>query len=147
MSITVRQLLKKKGHNVHSVSPDTTVFATIELMSDLGVGALLVMQGNQLVGIISERDCTRKVILKERSAKTMRADEIMTDKLVCISPDDNIDECMTLMNKNHIRHLPVIENTVVEGVITIMDVIKNILLEKEIVIEQLEDYIAGSGSG
>lgn len=145
MSITIRQLLQKKGHNVHSVSPDTTVFATIELMSDLGVGALLVMQGNKLVGIISERDCTQKVILKERSAKTTRADEIMTDNLICVSADNNIDECMALMNENHIRHLPVIDNTVVEGVITIMDVIKNILLEKEIVIEQLEDYIAGGG--
>ena len=144
MSITVRQLLKKKGHDVHSVSPNTNVFETIELMSDLGVGALLVMEGNKLIGIISERDCTRKVILKERSAKTTRADEIMTDKLVCISPDNNVDECMAQMNENHIRHLPVIENNIVEGVITIMDVIKNILLEKEIVIEQLEDYIAGN---
>ena len=86
----------------------------------------------------------QKVILKERSAKTTRADEIMTDKLVCVSPDNNIDECMAQMNENHVRHLPVIENNIVEGVITIMDVIKNILLEKEIAIEQLEDYIAGN---
>lgn len=145
MSITVRQLLKKKGHDVHSVCPNTSVYKTIELMSDLGVGALLVMQDNSLVGIISERDCTRKVILKERSAKTTRADEIMTEELVCVSPDNNVDECMKLMNENHIRHLPVIENNVVKGVISIMDVIKNILLDKEVVIEQLEDYIAGGG--
>ena len=144
MSITVRQFLKKKGHNVHSVSPDTSVFETIELMSDLGVGALLVMQANSLVGIVSERDCTRRVILKERSAKTTHAKEIMTEKIICVSPEHNIDECMAQMNENHIRHLPVVENDVVEGVITIMDVIKNILLEKEITIEQLEDYIAGN---
>ncbi len=144
MSITVRQLLKKKGHDVHSVPPDASVFETIELMSAIGVGALLIMEGNSLVGIISERDCTRKVILTERSAKTTRVNQIMTDKLVCVSPDNNIDECMALMNENLIRHLPVVENNRVKGVISIMDVIKNILLEKEIVIEQLEDYIAGN---
>ncbi len=145
MSITVRQLLKKKGHDVHSVTPDTSVFETIELMSNTGVSALLVMEERKLVGIISERDCTRKITLKERPAKTTRADEIMTKKLVCVSPDNNIDECMAQMNQNHIRHLPVIENDLVKGVITIMDVIKSILIEKEVVIEQLEDYIAGSG--
>jgi CBS domain-containing protein len=144
MSITVRQLLEKKGHNVHSVSPQNSVFETIELMSELGVGALLVMQANNLVGIVSERDCTQKVVLKERSAKTTWVEEIMTHKLICVSPNNNIDECMAKMNENHVRHLPVVENNVVKGVITIMDVIKTIVLEKETVIEKLEDYIAGN---
>ena len=144
MSITVGQLLDKKGHEVHSVAPDTTVFETIELMSKLGVHASLVMEGNNLAGIITERDCTQRVVLKELPAKLTLVKEVMTEKLICVSPSNNISECMAQMNKNHIRHLPVVERNVVRGVISIMDVIKNILLEKETTIEQMEDYIAGS---
>ncbi|MBF8269277.1 MAG: putative signal-transduction protein with CBS domain [Gammaproteobacteria bacterium] len=144
MSISVSQLLNKKGHQIHTVSPDTTVFEAIKLMSSLGVGALLVMEGNRLVGVISERDYTRKVILKGRASASTLVQEIMTNKVICVSPSNNIDECMMLMNENHIRHLPVIEKSTVVGVITIMDVIKNILTEKEFIIEQLEHYIAGN---
>jgi CBS domain-containing protein len=144
MTITVSQLLSKKGNHIHSISPVATVFEAIQLMSTLGVGALLVLEGGRLVGIISERDYTRKVILKGRSSSTTQVQEIMTNKVICVSPANNIDECMMLMNENHIRHLPVLDKGAVVGVITIMDVIKNILTEKEFIIEQLEHYIAGN---
>lgn len=144
MSISVRQFLNKKGNEIHTVSPDATVFDAIELMSHHGVGALLVMQDNRLVGVISERDYTRKVILMGRSSESTVVQEIMTSKVIYLSPDNNINECMALMNENHIRHLPIIDKSEVVGVITIMDVIKNILSEKEFIIEQLEHYIAGN---
>ena len=145
MSISVSQLLNKKGKDIHSISPDATVFDAIKLMSELGVGALLVMETDNLVGVISERDYTRKVILKGRSSGSTHVHEIMTRNVYCLSPDDNIDQCMALMNDNQIRHLPIVENGQVVGVVTIMDVIKNILLEKDFIIEQMEQYIAGSG--
>ena len=143
MSITVTQLLNKKGMEIHTISPDATVFDAIKLMSDLGVGALLVMEGSRLVGVISERDYTRNVILKGRSSNSTLVQDIMTKKVICLSPDNNIDECMALMNENQIRHLPIMEKGDVVGVVTIMDVIKNILSEKEFIIEQMEHYIAG----
>lgn len=145
MSISVSQLLNKKGKEIHSITSEATVFDAIKLMSELGVGALLVMDGSRLVGVISERDYTRKVILKGRSSSSTHVHEIMTKNVICLSPDNNIDECMALMNDNQIRHLPIVENDEVVGVITIMDVIKNILIEKDFIIEQMEQYIAGSG--
>jgi len=144
MSITVRHLLDKKGHEVHSVAPNATVFETIELMSKLEVAALLVIERNKLAGIITERDCTQRVVLKERPAKLTLVTEIMTENLICVSLNNNISECMEQMNKNHIRHLPVVDRNVVKGIISIMDVIKNTLLEKEATIEQMEDYITGN---
>ena len=145
MSITVKQLLDKKGNEIHAVSPDATVFDAIKLMSERGVGALLVMQDDQLMGVISERDYTRKVILKGRSSSSTTVQEIMTGNIITLAPDSNVDQCMALMNENQIRHLPIVENGRVMGVVTIMDVIKNILSEKEFIIEQMESYIAGSG--
>ena len=144
MSISVQQLLNKKGTDIHSISPDATVYDAIKLMSELGVGSLLVMENNRLVGIISERDYTRKVILKDRSSKSTAVQDIMTGKVICLSPENNIDECMAIMNENSIRHLPIIEDSEVIGVVSIMDVIRNILTEKEFLIEQLEHYIAGN---
>ena len=144
MSISVSQLLNKKGNEIHAISPEATVFEAITLMSTLGVGALLVLEGIRLVGLISERDYTRKVILKGRASGSTQVQEIMTTKVICVSPDNNIEECMVLMTENHIRHLPVLEKGMVVGVITIMDVIRNVLSEKEFIIEQLEHYIAGN---
>ena len=144
MSISVSQLLNKKGNEIHAISPEATVFDAIKLMSSLGVGALLVLEGNRLVGLISERDYTRKVILNGRSSASTLVQEIMTTKVICVSPDNNIEECMVLMTENHIRHLPVLGKGMVIGVITIMDVIRNVLSEKEFIIEQLEHYIAGN---
>lgn len=144
MSISVRQLLNKKGKEIHAVKPDASVFSAITLMSELGVGALLVMEGSRLVGIMSERDYTRKVILKGRSSESTEVQDIMTNKVFCLSPDNSIEECMALMNENNIRHLPIIEKSEVVGVVSIMDVIRNLLSEKEFLIEQLEHYIAGN---
>jgi len=144
MTTTVSQLLNKKGHEIHAIAPDATVFEAIKLMSSLSVGALLVLEGTRLVGVISERDYTRKVILKGRSSATTRVEEIMTNKVICVSPDNNVGQCMLLMTENQIRHLPVLEKSMVVGVITIMDVIRHILAEKEFIIEQLEHYIAGN---
>ncbi len=144
MTTTVRQLISKKGNDIHSVSPDVTVFETIKLMSELEVGALLVMENDKLLGIISERDYTRKVILKDRSSKSTTVREIMTSNLINITPDNSIEECMVIMSKYHIRHLPVIENVTIVGILSIMDVVKNIISDKEYIIEQLEHYIAGN---
>ena len=144
MSISVSQLLNKKGHEIHAISPNATVFEAIKLMSSLGVGALLVLEGNRLVGVISERDYTRKVILLGRVSVSTLVEEIMSTKVICVSPANNIEECMRLMTENHIRHLPVLEKSMVVGVITIMDVIKSLLSEKVFLIEQLEHYIAGN---
>lgn len=145
MSVTIRELLNKKGNDVYSVSTAATVYEAIELMSKYQVGALLVMEDSRLVGIISERDYTRKVILKDLLSKTTTVEEIMTKDVVFVTPDNDIDECMMKMNQSHIRHLPVLHNDEVVGVITIMDVIQNILIEKQFIIEQMEQYISGNG--
>ena len=144
MSISVRQLLDDKGRGVYSVSPVATVYEAIEMMAEYEVGALPVMEDNRLIGIISERDYTRKVILEDRLSKSTSVQDIMTNEVVCVSPDNNIDECMALMNKNHIRHTPVLEESKVIGVITIMDGIKSILSEQDFKIEKMEHYIEGS---
>jgi CBS domain-containing protein len=145
MTTTARQLLDAKGYKIYSVSPDDLVIDAIRLMAEAKVGALLVMDGDKLVGIISERDYTRKVILNNRSSSTTRVSEIMTDKVLYVRPNQSIEECMVVMSENHIRHLPVVENNVPIGVLSVMDVVKNIISEKEFIIEQLENYIAGAG--
>ena len=114
-------------------------------MSVHEVGALVVMENDKLVGIISERDYTRKVILKNRSSKSTSVREIMTSKIICVTPENSIEECMLLMAKHRIRHLPVIENDKVAGILTVMDAVKTTISEKEFIIEQLEHYITGSG--
>ncbi len=141
---TARQLLELKGYQICYISPDATVFEAIKLMSDNQVGALLVMEAGKLVGIISERDYTRKIVLNNRSSRTTQVREIMTEKVVDVSADQTIEECMVLMSTNHVRHLPVTENGKPIGVLSVMDVVKNIISEKEFMIQQLENYIAGS---
>lgn len=144
MMTTARQLLELKGYQICYISPDATVFEAIKLMSDNQVGALLVMEAGKLVGIISERDYTRKIVLNNRSSRTTQVREIMTEKVVDVSADQTIEECMVLMSGNHVRHLPVTENGKPIGVLSVMDVVKNIISEKEFTIQQLENYIAGS---
>ena len=143
MTITVHQLLDKKGGDIYSIDPDSSVYDAIKMMSELKVGALLVIKEGQLKGIISERDYTRKIILKDRSSKTSKVEDIMTNKVICIGPDKNIEDCMLLMSNQHIRHLPVVEKGTTMGILTIMDVVKCIISDKEQLIEQLEHYIAG----
>ena len=142
---TVRQLLEQRPGEVWTIDPDETVFNAIKLMSDKEIGSLLVMRGGRLIGILSERDYTRKVALMERSSKTTKVADIMTGKVITVDPGAGVDDCMRLMSTHHIRHLPVIDETGrAVGVISILDVLKSILSNKEFEIQQLENYIAGS---
>ncbi len=144
MTTSIRQLLDKKGYHIHSVSPDSMVFDAIKLMSEVKVGALLVMDNNKLVGILSERDYTRKVILQNRSSRDTPVRNIMTSKVLYVSPEQSIEECMVIMSAHHIRHIPVMENDTPVGMLSVMDIMKNIISEKEFIIEQLENYISGA---
>lgn len=142
---TVAHVLEEKGSDVWSVRPDETVFAALELMADKGLGAVLVMEGNELMGIMSERDYARKVILYELSSKGTPVSEIMTSRVVVVPPEHTVEECMAVMTDKHIRHLPVMDGDHVVGVVSIGDVVKAVISEREFMIEQLERYIQGSG--
>lgn len=141
--MTVRQLLERKGTDVWSVAPNDSVFKAIELMALRGIGALLVTDHDELVGIVSERDYARKVILKGRSSKETPVRDIMTAKVLYVAPERTLDECMALMTGKRIRHLPVMENRRLIGMISVGDVIKAIISHQEFIIEQLENYIKG----
>lgn len=140
---TVRDLLKVKGNAVWSVPPDTTVFETLELMSDRNIGAVLVMEGAVLIGIVSERDYARKVEMEGRSARDTTVREIMTRRVLTVQPDQTVEDCMALMTEHRMRHLPVMQNGRVLGLISIGDVVKAIISEQEFMIGQLETYIMG----
>ena len=145
MTTTIRQILDEKGYYIHSVSPDTIVYDAIKLMGEAGIGALLVMEDGRLAGIFSERDYTRKIVLMNRSSKDTRVSEIMTSKVLYMTADQTVDDCMAVMSKHHIRHLPVVENGKPIGMLSVMDVMRNVLMEKEFIISQLENYISGTG--
>jgi len=140
---TVAQLLRTKGHQVLSVSPDIPVFEALEVMAEKNVGALLVLEGERLVGIFSERDYARKVILKGKASKETPVREIMSSHVLYIRPEQTIEDCMALMTDKRVRHLPVMEEGRVVGVISIGDVVKAIIAEQEFIIEQLQNYITG----
>lgn len=143
MNTTVRQLIHRKGNAVWSTQPDTTVFEALTLMEGKGIGALLVFHENQLIGVFSERDYARKVILKGKSSHDTTVGEVMTEKVLFVHPHQTMNDCMALMTDKHIRHLPVLEDDFVIGVISIGDVVKEIISEQGFVIGQLENYIAG----
>lgn len=140
---TVRQLINRKGHEIFSIPSDATVFEALERMAEKGIGSLLVFEHDQLVGIFSERDYARKVILKGKSSRDTRVREIMTESVICVRPEHTMNDCMALMTDKRIRHLPVLEEDKVIGVISIGDVVKEIISEQEFVIDQLENYITG----
>ena len=140
----VRQLLQHKDPDVWSVTSDTRVYNALKLMAEKNIGALLVMDTGQLVGIFSERDYARKVILKGKSSKNIPVKEIMSKRVVAIRPNQTVDECMALMTDKRIRHLPVAEKNKVVGVISIGDVVRAVISDKEFEIKQLENYITGS---
>ncbi len=142
MSGTVGSILKHKGSEVWSVTPDQTVYEAIERMADKAVGALLVVFEGKLVGIISERDYARKVILKGRSSRTTLVKEIMTSPVIFVTPAQAVDECMDIMTRNRIRHLPIMENQKVLGVVSIGDLVKWAVSEQEETIEHLQNYIS-----
>ena len=145
MSTTVRDLLAKKGSTVWSVDPDCTVFAALQTMAERNIGAVLVLEGERPVGILSERDYARQVILKGKTSKDTPVREIMTHAVVCVRPEQTIEDCMQLMTDKHIRHLPVAVGDAVVGVLSIGDVVKALLEEKQFRIEQLEGYITSGG--
>ena len=138
---TAQQLLDKKGYDVWSIHPDDSVFDAIQGMADKNVGALVVIKNEKLVGIISERDYARKVILVGKSSKKTRVQEIMTKHVICARPEQTIEECMALMTEKRMRHLPVLQEKQVVGMITIGDVVKSIIEDQNIEIEELHHYI------
>lgn len=140
---TVRQLLQTKGSDVWSVSPDTTVYDALALMADKNVGALLVMDGGKLAGIFSERDYARKVVLQGKTSRDLKVQDVMTTDVLWIGPERTNEECMALMTEKRIRHLPVIQGGKVIGLISIGDLVKDIIAEQQYVIEHLERYIMG----
>ena len=138
----VSDLLDHKGQDIWSLAPDATVYEAIDQMAQKGCGALLVMEGKQLVGIISERDYARKVILKGKSSREIMVREIMSYPVICIPPEMTVEQTMALMTEKHVRHLPVVVDERVVGVISIGDVVRDIIDEKEFYIQQLTSYIA-----
>jgi len=140
----VSQFLEKKGHDVWWVAPETTVFDALQLMANKKVGALLVLEEDSLVGVFSERDYARKVILKGKSSKDTPVRDIMSTKIVCVAPNQSTEECMSLMTEKRVRHLPVMDGEKLIGIISIGDVVKAVIADREDVIEQLEHYITGT---
>jgi len=142
---TVRDILKQKGLGLCSVRPDSTVYDALKLMAEKNIGAVLVLDGERPVGILSERDYARQVILKGKTSKDTPVREIMTSKVVFVRPEQSIEECMALMTDKRIRHLPVLEESKLIGVVSIGDIVKAVISEKEFLIAQLENYIASGG--
>ena len=139
----VQHLLDSKGRTVISVAEDVSVLDAIKLMADKTVGSLLVMSGDELKGIVTERDYARKVIIKGRSSETTRVSEIMTTEVCTAASTDTVNDCMTVMTKRKIRHLPVVNDGAVSGMISIGDLVQAIISDQQEEIEHLEHYISG----
>jgi CBS domain-containing protein len=138
---TVRQLLQGKTKALCTISPDASVIEALKVLAEKDIGALLVMKNDKLVGILSERDYTRKVILHGRSSHDTPVSRIMTERVICVKPENTVDECMALMTDKRIRHLPVIENDRLVGVLSIGDLVKEMISDQQFTIQQLESYI------
>ena len=138
---TVKDLLKDKGHDVFSLARTDSVYDAIKMMAERAVGALVVLEGGKLAGIVSERDYARKVILKGKHSQATKVGEIMTTRVVCVNSDRSVEECMALMTDKRIRHLPVLDGDQLIGVISIGDVVRAVISQKQFLIEQLERYI------
>lgn len=141
---TAKQLLESKGRGFFSVGPDTPVYDAVRMMVDRGVGALLVLQDEKLIGILSERDFARKMVFTDRSPKSIPVREFMTARVVYVNADQSIEECMALMTDKRIRHLPVFEGGQLVGVLSIGDLVKSMIEHQKFIIQQLEHYISGS---
>ena len=141
---TVKHILEAKGSEVHTIGPDDSVLDALERMAEQEVGALVVTEaGGQIVGLLSERDYARKVVLLGRVSKKTPARDIMTAEVVCVSPEQSVDTCMGLMTQKRFRHLPVVVDDRLAGIVSIGDVVKSIMGDQELMIQQLENYIQG----
>ena len=140
---TVKQILDSKGRNLWTIEPTDTVYNSLKVMAAHGVGALPVMVGRRLVGIISERDYARKVALAGLASANTKVEDVMTRKVLCVSPERSVSECMALMTEERARHLPVLEHKEVVGVVSIGDLVKAHIEDQEVLIDQLQQYIAG----
>jgi len=140
---TVRHIIEGKAQEIWSVSPDSTVFDALTLMGEKNIGALTVLENGALVGIFSERDYARKVILKGKSSRELRVREIMTSPVISVGPEQSIDEVMKIMSERHFRHVPVLKDGKLNGIISIGDVVKEIIAEQQSTIDQLSGYITG----
>jgi CBS domain-containing protein len=141
---SVKDLLKHKGSDVWTITPEKTVYDALVLMSTKKIGALVVVEDNKVCGMLSERDYARKVVLKGRSSSETTVKDIMTKKVLYVSPDKSVNECMALMTELAVRHLPVLKDGELAGLISIGDIVKSVISEQEFVINQLESYITGS---
>ena len=144
MKKTVAEVLKSKSiSNVYSVTPDSSVFNAVKLMVEKGIGALVVLEGERLVGIVSERDYVRKVAVQERSPANLKVSDIMTGKVITVAPSEDSKHCMEIMTSGRLRHLPVVEEGKLVGLLSIGDLVKDIISEQENLIQHLEQYIRG----
>ena len=139
---TVQDILNEKGHDLYRISPDHSVLDALHLMAEQEIGALPVVDGERLVGLISERDYARKVILLDRSSRDTRVRDIMMTRVPCVSPKRSVEECMALMTDKRVRHLPVLRDGHLVGLVSIGDLVKSIIDEQQFIISQLELYIA-----
>ena len=140
---SVKDILDSKGHEIWSVTSSSTVYDAVKLMAEKGIGSLLVMDDDRLVGIVTERDYARKIVLEDKSSRECAVRDVMTRKVLCVSPERTIDECMALMTEQRARHLPVLEHKRVIGVISIGDLVKAMISEQQFLIDQLQHYISG----
>lgn len=139
----VKELLKGKGADVWSIGPNASVLEAVGVMAEKNIGALLVLDAGKVVGILSERDYARQIILKDRSSRDTTVAQIMSSRVVSVAPSKTVEECMALMTDKHIRHLPVLDNGELLGMVSIGDLVKTVIAEQRFVIEQLENYITG----
>jgi CBS domain-containing protein len=144
---TIDEILHQKRGDLYTISPDATVFDAIELMAEKNIGALLVMAGDRLVGVVSERDYTRKVALNGKSSRETRVREIVTTPVIAVSPSHTVEQCMRLMTENRVRHLPVLEHDEVVGIVSIGDLVNWTISAQSVTITQLESYISGQYPG
>ncbi len=140
---TVKEVLQSKGFDIATVAPGASVLEATRLMSDKGIGSLLVMRGDQLLGLLSERDVAYKLVCTGKSAEDTPVEGIMSSHILCVTPKQTVEECMALMTDKRVRHLPVVEDGRIMGIVSIGDAVKAIIAEQQFIIEQLENYISG----
>ena len=143
---TVKELLREKGSQVWTITPQATVYEALELMATKNIGALVILEEGNVAGMFTERDYARKVVLKGRSSKTTTVGELMITDVLYVAPDDTIENCMALMTDKRLRHLPVMENGALVGLVSIGDIVKVIISDREFTIRELEHYITGGHS-